>query len=321
MATSQTPQQIVEDRKVAGLLDDPVDDCLDADKTAKKISTGQVFRAIDSKSQSAFNTTWDALLSAVDASETERDVCLKGKARDTRKLKTCLQTQLDTLSALEESVGRMEVLEDAAVEAVTTTALASITLVLGIWPKVAILQKDLEDVRKQLEKAILAALDAKVKASVSAAAAAIGICLTPFGAAVAVTGGIALFLGKQALGAVLNGNEDSTVKKTWSAASGAVSVSKSLFGLSDAIGPAMILVTGAVDIGECFANEREKTDLLDRIKVLKRAFDTTVAQAARDFDTLGKACAEAQAALAKAMAAVKAVRAAKPASAAVMRYL
>lgn len=321
MPSSQTPQQIVEDRKVAGLLDDLFDDCLDADKTAKKISSGQVFRAMDSTSRRSFESDWDKLLAALDASETERDVCLKGKARDTRKLKSCLQTQLDTLSVLETAIGRMEVLEDAATQTATTVALASITAVLGIAPKIAIVQKDLEDLRKQLEKAIIAARDAKVKASVAAASAAIGVCLTPFGAVVGVVGGLTLFAVESAIGAAFNGNEESTAKKTWNAASGAAAVADGLYGLPAAFGPALVLVGGAVDISECFASEREKTDVQAKITALSREFKGTIAQAARDFATLEKMCATAQKALLAAIAAVKAVRAPTASGAGVMRYL
>lgn len=321
MATTQTPQQIVQDRKVAGLLDDLFDDCLDADKTAKTISTGKVFRALDSRSRSSFESAWDALLTAVEASERERDVCLAGKAKDTRKLKACLQTQLTALPTLEGAIGRMEALEDAALQATTTAALASITAVLAVAPKLAIVQRDLEDLRKQMEKAIVAARDAKVKTAVAAASAAIGVCLTPFGAVIAVTGGITLFAAETAISYALNGNEESTVKKTWNAASGAAAAADGLVGLPAAFGPALVLVGGAVDIRECFASESEKADLLAKITAMGREFDRTVAQAARDLATLGKACADAQRALADAIAAVKSVRTAKPSSAAVLNYL
>lgn len=257
----------------------------------------------------------------MDASETERDVCLKGKARDTRKLKSCLQAQLAALSVLEETNGRMEVLEDAAAQAVITVALASIAVVLGITPKLALVQRDLEDLRKQLERAITAARDAKVKAAVAAASAAIGVCLTPFGAAVAVGGGITLFAAETAISYAYNGNEESTVKKTWNAASGAAAVADGLHGLPAAFGPALVLVGGAVDIRECFATEREKADVLARITALRAEFTRTVAQAARDFATLGKACAEAQKALHDAIVAVGSVRVSKPSSVAVLNYL
>ena len=319
--TTQTPQQIVEDRKVAGLLDDLFDDCLDADKTARKIAAGTVFRVMDSKSCSSFEKDWDALLSAVDACESERDVCLKGKARDTRKLKSCLQAQLDALSVLEQANGKMQVLEDAATQAATTSALASITAVLGIAPKIAIVQKDLADLRGQLEKAILAARDAKVKTAVAAGSAAIGVCLVPFGAAVGVVGGITLFAVETAIGAAFNGNEESTVKKTWNAASGAAAVADGLYGLPAAFGPALVLVGGAVDIGECFATERDMADVQAKITALSREFKSTIAQAARDFETLGKMCAAAQKALLSAIAGVMAVRAPTAAGAAVMRFL
>lgn len=218
--TTQTPQQIVSDRKVAGMLDDLLEDCLDADKTAKKLSSGRVYRALDSGSRGRFDSEWDELLSAVDASEKERDLCLKGKAKDTRKLKTCIQDQLDALSVLEEGIGRVEVLEDTALETATTTALASVTLILGIWPKVALVQRDLDYVAKQLEKATAAARDAKVKATVAAALGAVGICLASFGTAAAVAGGVTVFSVNLALGAALDGNEESAVKKTWKVAAG-----------------------------------------------------------------------------------------------------
>jgi hypothetical protein len=319
--TTQTPQQIVEDRKVAGLLDDLFDDCLDADKTAKKLSSGETYRSMSPDAQSAFDKDWDALLSALDASEKERDVCLAGKAKDTRKLKSLIQAQLDALSVLELAIGRVEVLEDAAAGKSLNTAVSAITAVMGVAAPIALVQKDLADLYKALQKATTAARDAKVKAAVSAGTAAIGVCLASFSAPVSITGAVVLFTVRTAVGAAFNGTEDSTVKKTWGVASGATSAAKALFGLSDAIGPALILVSGAVDISECFAAEREKADVLARITAMKRTFDTTIANAAKLLDELGKACAEAESTLRDAVAAVKAVRVPTPQCAAVMRYL
>lgn len=320
-STTTTPQQIVEDRKVAGLLDDLFDDCLDADKTASKLSSGKAYRAMSSAAQGSFDKDWDALLAATDASEKERDVCLSGKARDTRKLKACVQTQLDALSVLEEAIGRLEVLEDAGTNAVLTVALAQITAVLGVAPKLILVQKNLAELYKALQKAIIAARDAKVKAAVSAASAATGVCLAAFGGPVSIVGGIALFAAENAIGAAFNGTEDSTVKKTWNLASGAASGADALFGLPDAFGPALTLVGGAVDIGECFAAERDKADILNKISAMKREFDTTINQCARELATLGKACADAQKALRDAVAAVNAVRVPTPQFAQVLRYL
>jgi hypothetical protein len=215
----------------------------------------------------------------------------------------------------------MEVLEDAAAQTAITLALAGITAVLGIAPKLAVVQKDLEDLRKQLEKAITAARDAKVKTAVAAASAAVGVCLASFSAPVAIGGGIALFTVETAISYAYNGNEEGTVKKTWNVASGAAAAADGLIGLPAAFGPALVLVGGAVDIRECFTTESEKAALQAKISALSQEFSRTIAQAARDFATLGKTCAEAQKALRDAIAAVGSVRVSKPSSAAVLNYL
>lgn len=319
--TAQTPQQIVEDRKVAGLLDDLYDDSLDADKTAEKLSKGGTYRALDQSTRSAFDREWDALLAALEARENERDLCLKGKARDTRKLKTLIQAELDALSVLEEGIGRLEVLEDSAAKAKTTAALAVLTVVLSYANGLAVIQKDLADLYKSCQKAVIAARDAKVKAAVTAASAAIGVCLGCVGGAVALVGGITLFTAEQAVSYAFNGTEDSKIKKTWDKASGAAAVADGIKGLPDAFGPALVLVGGVVDISECFNAEREKQDLLAKLAAMDREFKRTCAQMADTIAKLGKLCADAQAELARAVASMKSVRVAKPQAAGVLRYL
>lgn len=321
MPSTQTPQQIVEDRKVAGLLDDLEEDGLDADKTAGKLSAGKAYKAMGASAQRLFDSDWDAHLAAMEAVASERDVCLKGKAKDTRKLKAAVQAMLDKMTAFEEAIGRLEVLEDSAANAALTLALTSITAVLGVAPKLALVQKDLADLYKRLQKAIIAARDAKVKAAVTAASGAAGVCLASFGAPVALIGGLVLFSAETAIGAAFNGTEDSVVKKTWGYTSGAITAADALGQLGDAFGPAVVLTAGAVDIGECFAAESEKAALFDAITRMKREFDSTIAQCARELATLGKALGEAQKTLRDAIAAVNAVRVPTPSSAAVLRYL
>lgn len=319
--TPQTPQQIVENSKVAGLLDDLEDDGTDADDTADKLSKGKAYKAMGANAQRLFNADWDGLLSAMEAVLAEREVCEKGKAKDTRKLKAAVQAMLIKLDACEDANGRLEVLEDAATNTQVTLALASITACLGVAPKLALVQKDLADLYKRLGKAIIAARDAKVKAAVTAASGAVGVCLASFGAPVAIVGGIALFSAETAIGAAFNGTEDSVVKKTWGVTSGAITAADALGRLGDAFGPAVVLTAGAVDIGECFAAENEKAALFDAITRMKREFDTTMAQCAKELSTLGKVCAEAQKALRDAIAAVNAVRVPKPSWAAVVNSL
>jgi hypothetical protein len=300
-STTKTPQQTLEDRKVAGMLDDLLEDTCDCTETAEKLSRSSILRSC-APVQSALTAGFRTLDGAMQKAETERGVVLDGKAKDLRKFKGYVQTQVDALSDLETLNGKAEVLEDAAVNASTTAALASITAVLAIAPKVALVQRDLGDVRNQLAKAIIAARDAKVKAAVAAASAA-------------------MFTAESAIGAAFNGNEESTAKKTWNAASGAAAAADGLYGLPAAFGPALVLVGGAVDISECFAAERDKADLMAKITALSREFKGTIAQAARDLETLGKTCATARKALLDAIADVKSFRPSTSSGAQVLRYL
>ena len=320
MATTKSPKETLDDRKVAGLLADLMEDTCDCVDNADKLSRSTILRSC-TEVKTALATGMRTLEGAMDKAENERGTVLNDKAKDLRKFKGYVVAQLAALDDLEVLNGKAEVLEDAAVNAATTAALASITAVLAIAPKVALVQKNLDELRKLLEKAILAARDAKVKTAVAAASAAIGVCLTPFGTVVGVVGGIALFTAESAIGAAFNGNEESTVKKTWNAASGAAAAADGLYGLPAAFGPALVLVGGAVDIGECFAAERDKADLMAKITAMSREFKGTIAQAASDLETLGNMCAAARKSLLDAIADVKAVRPPKQSSAAVVGYL
>lgn len=304
MAT-RSPKEVMEDRKIAVILDDLLQTCIDSLSDAKKITNGKTFKALDSATQNKFNKCQDTLLTTSEDTEKERDNCLDGKSRDLTKMKSCLLKQLDALDNLEEFNGRMQVLENKAVEATLAAFLAIIVIVRGANGDLLVLQKRFLALSKKLEKAIRATRDAKIKGMLGAGLAAIGICLVPFGAGVALIGGITLVGIEVALGAALKGNEETTLKKSWSVASGVGSVADGLEKMPKSYGPVMILATGAVDLREAFLNQRELDAFQKEVKAVSAEMKKKLPKAAKQLRELEKMAKKTRADVTSAIAAVR----------------
>lgn len=308
---TRTPQEVMEDRKIAVILDDLLQTCIDSLADAKKITSGKTFKAMDSATKSKFNKCQDTLLTTTENTENERDNCLNGKAKDLSKMKSCLQKQLDALDNLEEFNGRMQVLEDKAVEATLAAFLAIIVLVRGANGDLVVLQKRFLALAKKVEKAIKATRDAKIKGMLGAGLAAIGICLVPFGAGIAMVGGITLVGIEVALGYALKGNEETTVKKSWNVASGAGAVADGLDKMPKSFGPMMILATGAVDIREAFLNQKELDAFQKEIKAVSAEMKKKLPKAAKQFKELEKMAKKTKADVTSAIASVRSFKPSK----------
>jgi len=282
------PQEVMEDRRIAGVLNDLFDACFDANKAANSIAGGKTFKALDSSTKSTFNKYWDTMLAATEAAENERSRCLDGKAKDLNTMKTLLTKQLDALDTIEDITGRMQVLEDKALDAILAAFLAMLVLTQGANGDLLLMQKKSHALLDKMAKAIRACRDARIKMQLGAGMAAIAICLVPLGGGIAVIGGIALFGVETALGYALAGNEETKVKKAWNLASGVGAMADGLDKMPKSFGPAMILATGAVDMREVFKNERDLAAFQKELKSLSADISKLAPKAGKQFRELEK---------------------------------
>lgn len=214
-ATTTDPKSIISESKVAGMLDDMFDDGLDTDSDAEALGKGAVYRAMSSTGRRPFDDAWDRMLAAVEASEKERSVVLAGKAKDLRKFKGLVQTQLDAIVSCQEVVGRMQVLEDAAMAAVLAEVVGAYALIAGPGGTVRGLEGQLADIQRKLEAAERVARDEKVKLAVSAAVTAAGVVMPELSLAGKAAMALTNLSIDAALDAALQGREDGQLKSTW----------------------------------------------------------------------------------------------------------
>lgn len=295
----------MEDAKIEKILDDFLNACLSSMNEASRLSKTTVFKMLSSSIKSSFNAQDTALLIACEKTEKERDNCLDGVSRDMAKMKSALNAQLDAFDNLEEYNGRMGALVDKGTDQMLGAFLTPIVALGGANGELTALQKEMDVVHKKLLKAVKACRDAKVKGMVTAATGALVICTGPIGGGIALTAAVGSFVVNVGLGFILNGNEPSAVKKSWTVAKGGNAVAKKLTTVPKAFGPVMVLVSGAVDISEAFANEREKAALFKEIKALDVKLKKLMPKVAKQFDDLAKLASKTESETKMALAIVK----------------
>jgi len=265
---SRSAKEIVEDRKIDWLLEDMESELGEALSFSDKLFRGESLKH-SAQAKRNLSDAYSRCDRAFTAYEKEYLLCAKGKSTDIAKLKKLISALLDALDDLHEINGRIMVLEQASLNAKLFAFLTILGQVVGYGGEFNKLIRDLESLQGKLEKAIKAVRDVKTKAMVSGAIAAVGICLTPLGATAAVIVTIGAFAVGQALDSTLDGNVDSDVKKTWDKVSKLGDAADLIGDMPKAFGPVMVLLSSGVDLGECFANEREKAAVLKEIKDLK----------------------------------------------------
>ena len=254
---SRTPQDVMYDPIINSILNDLDDSCADCIHTANGLKRTNTFKSLDNGSKSSLNNAVTTLQRKISLTATEIANCYDGKAKDLNKLKACLTSELDALDSLEEINGRLQVLEDAQLEAKLLLFLAAASQCVGYTAQLRDLQNKFNAVAKKVEKAIKGCRDARIKGILGAGLGAIGICLIPCGAGIAFWGGITLAGVETGLGNALNANEETSIKKAWNKASTAGAVADGLGKMPKSFAPAMIIVTGAVDLREAFATDKE----------------------------------------------------------------
>ena len=302
---TRTPQEIMEDAKIEKILDDFLIACLSSSKEAGRLSKTTVFKMLNASIKSSFNTTENTLLTACQKTENERDNCLDGKSGDISKMKSALNAQLDAFDSMEDYNGRMGALVDKGIDQMLGAFLTPIVALGGANGELTALQKEMDAIHKKLLKAVKACRDAKIKGMVTAATGAIVICTGPIGGGIALTTAVGAFVVNVGLGFIFNGNEPSAVKKSWTVAKGGDAVAKKLVNVPKAFGPVMVLASGAVDISEAFANEREKAALVKEIKALDVKLKKIMPKVAKQFDDLAKLATKTESETKMALAIVK----------------
>ncbi len=319
--TATAPKDALSDRKVSGLLDDLLEDTGDTMDTAAALQRGTAMRHCSSTLLSNYDRALTTLHTAMQNTEHERGNVLAGKAKDLKKFKTLLQTQLDALATLEELNGGFEVLQDADIGAVIVTIIAVLHELAAPASEMGRLQREVESIRSKLQTAITAARDAKVKAMLGAGLTALTALLPPMG----VAASLAVFAGKivasEVIDATLQGREDSKAKVVWGYADKVSGAAQAIDALPKAFGPLLDIVSGVVDIGECFAAERDKQALIDQLKTFMADFKKAAAAFIAVSDKFAAAVADAQATLKDAIAAVKAFRPVKASYQALLRMI
>ncbi|MFN4170867.1 MAG: hypothetical protein ACK4GW_03840 [Pseudorhodobacter sp.] len=289
MAT-RAPKEILKDSKIIVLIDDMEEEVADALETAVKLSRSSALKHAPQgkRALSAAESTTDR---AYVAYEREYVLCEKGKSTDIAKLKKLISSLLDATDDLIEINGRIEVLEDADLDAKLFLFLTLLGQVVGYNAQMRDLMRDLESVHKKLEGAIKGIRDAKTKAMFGAALGATVVCITPLGATVAVLATIGAVVAEQALDAVLDGNVDGDVKKSWDKVSKIGDAADTIANFPKAYGPVMVLINGAVDIADCFGTIREKDAFVAEAKAVKAKIDKLApayAKMYREMDKKGK---------------------------------
>lgn len=319
--TATAPKDVLSDRKIQGLLDDLVEDTDDTIVTAKTLQRSTAMRQCSSAVLSNYGRAISTLETAFQNSESERGTVLAGKAKDLKKFKSLLQIELDALTNLQEQNGRFEVLEDADIGAAVATIIAALGALVAPVSEMGRLQREVESIRSKLQAAIRAARDTKVKAILAAGMTATVTIVAPLGLAVTATAVVGKFAAGPIIDAVLQEREDSTVKNVKDAAAMATRAGVALEALPKAFGPLADIVSGAVDISECFAAERDKQALIDQLKKFMADFKKAAATYITQTEKLAAAVADAQATLADAIAAVKAFKPVKGSYHALLRMI
>lgn len=320
-ATTTDPKSIISESKVAGMLDDMFDDGLDTDSDAEALGKGAVYRAMSSTGRRPFDDAWDRMLAAVEASEKERSVVLAGKAKDLRKFKGLVQTQLDAIVSCQEVVGRMQVLEDAAMAAVLAEVVGAYALIAGPGGTVRGLEGQLADIQRKLEAAERVARDEKVKLAVSAAVTAAGVVMPELSLAGKAAMALTNLSIDAALDAALQGREDGQLKSTWDKADKIATVAEGMDKLPKAVGPLVDLVSTAIDLQDAFASEAEAEKVRQQVARFVKDLEAARAAFRTAADKLAKTVGSSRSKLAAALKAVAAFRATKGNYHAVLKYL
>ena len=310
MAT-RTPQEILEDNKIKVLIDDLESEIEDAFTTVGKLTNSASLKNAP-KGGRNLDIAEMALGKAFDAYEREYSLCVKGKSTDIAKLKSLVSTLLDKLDDLQEMIGRVEVLENAEMNARLLLLMTLLGQVVGYGGEFNKLIRDMESLRSKLQKAIKAVRDVKTKTMVTGAIAAVGICLTPLGATAAVLVAITGFAVGQALDSALDGNVDSDAKKTWDKISKVGDAADTIGKMPKAFGPVLTLISSGVDLRECFTNERDKQAVEKQIKDLKTRIDKLGPPYAKMYQEMSKKGSEVMSKLTKAASDVNSFRPSKP---------
>ena len=308
MATTSDPATIVSDSKVTVMLDDLSTECYDSLEAADRLHRSKAFNALDSSTKSRQKKFSDILRKTVAALDDERYRCADGVAKDTRALKKWVSNSVSALDNLEESNGRMQVLEQTMAHAHVTKLQLLIPLILGENGKLALLQRRLHALQKKLEKAIRACRDAKIKTMIGAALGAIGICLGAIGWPIAVGAALVAVPVGMVVSATFSGNEESTFKKTMSTSLTVGRVVAPLNSMTKSFGPVSQIATTGLNLGSVFANESEKKAVITEIKKLNAEIKKVAPTAAKQYQTLDKLAKECDRQLRRAVSSVKSLR-------------
>lgn len=308
MSTTTDPAAIVTDRKVAVMLDDLSTECYDSLEESDRLHKSKTFKALDSGTQSRQKSFSSILRKTVAALDDERYKCEDGKVKDTSVLKKWVSNSVSALDNLEESNGRLQVLETTVAQESVNKLLLLIPLVLGENGKLVVLQRRLNALFKKLEKAIRACRDAKIKTMIGAAMAAVGVCLGSIGAPVAIGVALVAVPVGMVVSATFNGNEESKFKKTSATALTAGRVVAPLSSMTKAFGPVSQLATTGLNLGSVFANESEKKAVMAEIKKLSADIKKIAPAAAKQYQLLEKAAKESNKQLGLAVSSVRSLR-------------
>lgn len=271
MPATTTPQEILEDRKVEGLLDDLMEASANAMRTGADLQKSVILRQATAIRSLVASLIKD-LDRALDNTEYERAAGLDGKLKDLRKFKTYVQAQLDLLAETDMLNGQLEIVVSAGIDVLIADLLGSYALMASSGAELKRLQVELATIKKKLEAAARLARDTKVKAAIGAALTGATMALGPVSAPVGVlvfVGGIAI---DKVVDSMLEGREDTTLKTAWDYADKVGGAADAFEKLPDHFGPVMDLVNIGIDIGECFAAESEKAALIAQISAFEKSY-------------------------------------------------
>ncbi len=302
-STTTTPQQILEDRKVQGMLDALSETSATAVEVSSDLQRNPVIRKATSV-KSQLSSTCNTLDKALDTTEAERGEGLNGKLKDLRKFKTYVQAQLAALEEADMINGQVEIVVTAGIDVVIADVLGAYALIAGSGAELKRLQIELAVIKKKLEAASRIARDTKVKAAIGAALTGATMALGPVSAPVGVlvfVGGIAL---DKVIDSALQGREDTSLKSAWGYADQVAGAADAFDKLPDHMGPVMDLVNIGIDISECFAAESDKAALMAQITAFNKTVTAARAKFRADATKIKKIRDEARSELAGAIAEV-----------------
>jgi hypothetical protein len=314
MATTQTPEDFLLDRKVEVMLTDLTSDCDDAVTTGKKMSKVPAMKHASSSTLSAYAGYIRSVESGLSSMESEWDKGIEGKLKDLKGFKKILQSLLDSLTTLEEINGCAEVLEDADLGAKIVAFGALMTNVTGPIAEMKRLQVEAAIVQKKLVAAEKLARDAKIKAVIGAAMTAATMAAAA-GGPLSLAAGVGIFAGSLAVDAIvdaaLDGREDSSAKAAWGWVDKGMGAADAVQKLPDALGPLGDLVNTGLDLAEVFGTEADKAALFKQIDKLIKDIKTAGPAYAKAFVALETAADEAVKALKSAISGINGVTPAK----------